>query len=120
MYFYSRLFKKEDSSMKSAFFKKHSTISVFILFVTAAVAQMSLVDVVFAQGTPIDALAPRQLAGTAWQFNKYSDNPVLTAGPAGSWDNDNVWSGSVMYHNSKYHMWYTGGCALFNRIRILG
>ncbi|MDD8016917.1 MAG: T9SS type A sorting domain-containing protein [Bacteroidota bacterium] len=46
---------------------------------------------------------PRQ-----WQFKKYAGNPVLTAGPAGSWDADGVTSGSVMYHNSKYHMWYPG------------
>jgi hypothetical protein len=44
------------------------------------------------------------------KFKKYSGNPVLTAGPAGSWDEDvgNIFGCSVMYHNSKYHMWYGG------------
>jgi predicted GH43/DUF377 family glycosyl hydrolase len=50
-----------------------------------------------------------QNATSQTNFKKYSGNPVLTAGPAGSWEADMVFSGSVLYHNSKYHMWYGGG-----------
>jgi len=44
------------------------------------------------------------------KFKKYSGNPVLTAGPSGSWDEavDGIYGCSVMYHDSKYHMWYGG------------
>lgn len=44
------------------------------------------------------------------RFKKYSGNPVLTAGPAGSWDQniDGIFGCSVLYQNSKYHMWYGG------------
>ena len=41
-------------------------------------------------------------------FQKYSANPVLTTGPAGSWDGDKIFSGSVLYLNQQYRMWYCG------------
>jgi hypothetical protein len=41
-------------------------------------------------------------------FRKYSAHPVLTTGPAGSWDGDKIFSGTVIYQNQKYHMWYCG------------
>ncbi len=55
------------------------------------------------------ALLP-QHAVSQTKFKKYSGNPVLTAGPAGSWDErvDAPAGCSVMYLNSKYHMWYKG------------
>lgn len=36
-------------------------------------------------------------------------NPVLTGGPFGSWDYDEVVNPSVLYDGSNFHMWYTGG-----------
>ena len=51
-----------------------------------------------------------QSAVSQTKFKKYSGNPVLTAGPAGSWDEavDGIFGCSVLYHNSKYHMWFGG------------
>ena len=40
-------------------------------------------------------------------WTKDSNNPVFTNGPAGSWDDQGVWSPSVVYHNNTYHMWYS-------------
>lgn len=44
--------------------------------------------------------------GMTW--TKYGQNPVLEAGPAGSWDEMWVWYAKVFYHESTYHMWYIG------------
>lgn len=40
---------------------------------------------------------------------KYSGNPVINPGSSSSWDKETVGLGSVIYYNSKYHMWYSGG-----------
>jgi predicted GH43/DUF377 family glycosyl hydrolase len=40
---------------------------------------------------------------------KYPANPILTAGAAGAWDEHMIFSGSVVYAHSRYHMWYCGG-----------
>jgi predicted GH43/DUF377 family glycosyl hydrolase len=42
-------------------------------------------------------------------WTKYAGNPVLNLGEAGSWDSAGVTSPTVVYHDSTYHMWYTGG-----------
>lgn len=42
--------------------------------------------------------------GKTW--NKYS-SPVLTPETGYSWDSANLWSPSVIYDGSVYHMWYT-------------
>ncbi|MFA6455718.1 MAG: T9SS type A sorting domain-containing protein [Bacteroidota bacterium] len=51
-----------------------------------------------------------QSAVSQTKFIKYDLNPVLIAGPTGSWDEnvDGIYGCSVIYHNSKYHMWYGG------------
>ncbi len=67
--------------------------SIFILLIFSLFASLTLTQ---------------QNAMSQTKFKKYSGNPVLTAGPAGSWDADNVDCGSVLYQNSMYHMWYTG------------
>ena len=54
------------------------------------------------------------------KFKKYSGNPVLTVGPAGSWDALYVNSSSVLYHNSKYHMWYIGSNTEDNSTQSFG
>ena len=43
------------------------------------------------------------------QWTKYADNPVMEPGSSTSWDKETIGFGSVIYHNNKYHMWYTGG-----------
>jgi predicted GH43/DUF377 family glycosyl hydrolase len=43
--------------------------------------------------------------GITW--NKHA-GPVLSPGPAGSWDGANVGLGSVIWDGSKYWMWYRG------------
>ncbi|MCK5548201.1 MAG: PKD domain-containing protein [Thermoplasmata archaeon] len=44
--------------------------------------------------------------GIVW--TKYSGNPVLDRGPPGSWDEIYVYSPSVIYDGSTYHMWFGG------------
>jgi predicted GH43/DUF377 family glycosyl hydrolase len=44
--------------------------------------------------------------GINWQ--KHNSNPVLTVGPAGSWDNQYVGHPEVIFVDSLYHMWYGG------------
>jgi len=38
---------------------------------------------------------------------KHQDNPVLEVS-AGEWDDLNIFLGSVVKHNGKYHLWYNG------------
>ncbi len=39
---------------------------------------------------------------------KYADNPVLTTGPAGSWDEGQVLLCNVILVDKVFHMWYVG------------
>ena len=45
-------------------------------------------------------------AQTNW--DKYSDNPVLTEGPPGAWDENGVIAHGMLFDGFTYHMWYTG------------
>ena len=40
-----------------------------------------------------------------------NSDPVLKRGPAGSWDEDGVWTGSVLFNDNSdsLRMWYSGG-----------
>lgn len=44
---------------------------------------------------------------TLW--TKYPDNPVMSPGSAEEWDQNFVGLGSVIYQDTIYHMWYSGG-----------
>jgi len=44
--------------------------------------------------------------GLTW--TKSARNPILSPGPAGSWDSDSVASPSILYNGSVYMMWYVG------------
>jgi hypothetical protein len=44
--------------------------------------------------------------GTTW--TKHAGNPVMSTGPAGSFDDASVWPGTVLFDGDKYRMWYTG------------
>jgi predicted GH43/DUF377 family glycosyl hydrolase len=54
--------------------------------------------------------------GVAWQ--KYANNPVLTAGPPGSWDRAGVLYANVMFLNATYMMWYSGRDGNTSRIGL--
>jgi predicted GH43/DUF377 family glycosyl hydrolase len=41
-------------------------------------------------------------------WSKYSNQPVLEKGSTGSWDDLEVFLGSVIFDGSTYHMWYSG------------
>ena len=41
-------------------------------------------------------------------WTKHPDNPVLTPGSPGEWDEASVYYPQVIYHNSTYHLWYQG------------
>ncbi len=42
-------------------------------------------------------------------WTKYENNPVMVPGASGDWDEEFISPGSVIYHDSTYHMWYWGG-----------
>ncbi|MEE4272997.1 MAG: hypothetical protein V2I67_15085, partial [Thermoanaerobaculales bacterium] len=44
--------------------------------------------------------------GTTW--TKHEGNPVMSSGPAGSFDDRSVWPGTVLFDGDTYRMWYTG------------
>ena len=41
-------------------------------------------------------------------WTKYEENPVLTLGPEGEWDDIRIDPGPVIFDESGYRMWYTG------------
>ena len=44
--------------------------------------------------------------GAVW--TKHPDNPVLTPGPTGTWDDEGVDPHTVLFENGVYRMWYSG------------
>ena len=43
-----------------------------------------------------------------YTWTKYGGNPVLDAGPSGTWDGAGVWAPTVVVQNKSYKMWYQG------------
>jgi len=64
---------------------------------------------------PRIGLATSADSGKTWV--KYAQNPVLTMGPSGSWDERWVELGSVFFKNS-FHMWYDGGAPPYFQGRV--
>ncbi|HLO13751.1 MAG TPA: hypothetical protein VK206_02905 [Anaerolineales bacterium] len=56
--------------------------------------------------------------GITW--TKYERNPLLTVGPAGSWDSAKILGVSVLAEGNAYKMWYTGSASSepFLKLRI--
>jgi hypothetical protein len=44
--------------------------------------------------------------GSTW--TKHAGNPIMDAGPAGSFDGGSIWPGIVLLDGQRYRMWYTG------------
>lgn len=44
--------------------------------------------------------------GLQWQ--KYGSNPILSPGPSGSWDSENIYGAAVLLVGQTYYMWYAG------------
>jgi predicted GH43/DUF377 family glycosyl hydrolase len=42
------------------------------------------------------------------KWKKNTANPVLDLGPSGSWDDERVFTSSVLFDGITYHMWYSG------------
>jgi predicted GH43/DUF377 family glycosyl hydrolase len=40
---------------------------------------------------------------------KHHENPIMVPGSSGDWDSLYVSTGPVIYYDTLYHMWYTGG-----------
>jgi len=51
--------------------------------------------------------------GITW--TKSDSNPVMDVGPPGSWDDERVNPGAVIFDGSSYKMWYTGYDGFFRR-----
>jgi predicted GH43/DUF377 family glycosyl hydrolase len=54
--------------------------------------------------------------GSIW--TKDANNPVLTVGSSGSWENSWISVGAVLFDNTKYHMWYSGGDTITGIVKI--
>lgn len=52
--------------------------------------------------------------GKTW--TKYTDNPVMNVGTAGSWEDQLIEAPYVLFDGSTYHMWYSGYDGLNSRI----
>ncbi len=57
-------------------------------------------------GQPISIGYATSPDGVHWTRN--AENPVLTPGPPGAWDEDGIGSCTVIYASGYYHLWYTG------------
>lgn len=54
----------------------------------------------------------------ALEFTLHSENPVLTRGPEGAWDEGVIWLGSVLHHEGQFHLWYAGGTRSYRAFSI--
>lgn len=54
--------------------------------------------------------------GSNW--TKDSNNPVLTTGTAGTWENSWICIGDVLDAGTKYHLWYSGADTLSGWVKI--
>ena len=54
----------------------------------------------------IALFATNALGQTKW--TKYEDNPVLDSGTPDEWDEDDVFSSTVLFDGAEYQMWYSG------------
>jgi hypothetical protein len=52
--------------------------------------------------------------GINWK--KHHDTPVLDLGPGGSWEDEEVGSPEVLFHDGQYRMWYHGFDGTVSRI----
>ena len=59
-------------------------------------------------------MAPLSALGQTVWF-KYVGNPVISCGPEGTWDNKMVYPNRVIFQDTSYWMWYTGGDGSFSR-----
>jgi predicted GH43/DUF377 family glycosyl hydrolase len=41
-------------------------------------------------------------------WNKYHGNPILSISTPGKWDDNNLGGGTVLFHDNKFHFWYSG------------
>lgn len=41
-------------------------------------------------------------------FALHAENPVLSRGPEGAWDQGTIWLGCVLHHEDQFHMFYAG------------
>ena len=55
---------------------------------------------------PLDAVAERWLAPQDWRRD--TDGPILSLGPAGSFDSEHIHAPAVALENGRYRMWYVG------------
>ncbi len=56
--------------------------------------------------------------GVTW--TKHPDNPIMTGGAPGTWDDDNTWFPRVLKDGERYRMWYTGRGSATNGFDRLG
>lgn len=49
--------------------------------------------------------------GRICNTTKSGENPVLSSGTSGSWDEGQVWNPTVIKEENLYKMWYTGNDA---------
>lgn len=64
--------------------------------------------------TILASSATKVFPQTNW--TKYAQNPVLGVGQSGSWDDEAVENGSVLFDGTIYHMLYSGSDGINNRI----
>ena len=59
-------------------------------------------------GDSITRSAAVTVDGPICSLTKHGAYPVLAAGAAGSWDDDDVWGPAVLKEGNSFKMWYTG------------
>src|SRR5687768_15316621 len=55
---------------------------------------------------PLDAVAKRWLGPQEWRRDTAA--PILSLGPAGSFDSEHIHAPAVALENGRYRMWYVG------------
>jgi len=74
---------------------------------------MKHLSILFLLATAIVVASVSAFGQTAWF--KYVGNPVMSCGPSGTWDNNMVYPNRVIFQDTIYLMWYTGGDGAHSR-----
>lgn len=84
-------------------------LSKSLVLVVVVLAVLSIPAVVTGQTTERDI---------SLDFTLHAENPVLSRGPEGAWDEGVVWLGCVLHHEGQFHMLYAGATNPFRSFSI--
>lgn len=94
----------------------YKSINASIAFLATLIVPIALL--LLSNSSPAAGVGSEAVDSPVCSFTKHPNNPVLTAGPDGSWDDDSVWSPVVVKEADTFKMWYRGYDGSVGRIGL--